>query len=179
MEYLVYSQGMQLQAITGWSSFPLIPKTMDHFWKYRLHLYSYIPPWAHTCMHSFIQLTAQQKWEHLNTSAHEVQNGHIRMPSEMCNYLLNDVCCGAFSMHNLQKEASLFETTQGASALQSQHQELTFWTLEVPSVSLERTGVACIYCIVTFCRTEFPSRGKVDITLKTSSKTSNELHTGD
>lgn len=67
VEYTVCSQGRQLQAITGWSSFSLIPKTMDHFWKYRLHLYPHMTLCASTCMHSFIQLTAQLRRAHFST----------------------------------------------------------------------------------------------------------------
>lgn len=52
-----------------------------------------------------------------------------------------------------------------------------FSTLEAHSVLLEMTGIARINGVVIFCRTEFPS--KVDITLKTTPKTSNELHAED
>lgn len=164
---------MQLQAITGWSSFPLIPKTMDHFWKHRLHLYSHIRPWANTCMHSFIQLTAQKSWEHFS-----VQGMTHRNPIWDVQHSA-DQCMLWGSLYAQPTEAGDSKTTQGDLAPQSQHQELMFWTAEVPSVSLKMTGIACIYCIMIFCRIEFPSRGKVDITLKTASKTSNELHTGD
>lgn len=61
--------------------------------------------------------------------------------------------------------------------LRGPHQELTFWTLEVPSASRKVTDIT--HCIMIFCRTPFSSGGKVDITLKTSSETSNELRTGD
>lgn len=130
MEYLVYSQGMQLQAITGWSSFPLIPKTMDHFWKYRLHLYSHIPPWANTCMHSFIHVTAQQRREHFSIQCtkrtHTNAIWDVQRSAEQ-HYVAGHSLCTTY-----KKEASLFETTQRALALHSQHQELMFWTLEVP-----------------------------------------------
>lgn len=92
---MVHSQGMQLQAITGWSSSSLIPKTMDHFWKYRLHLYSHINLCANTLFHmlySWGEHTSVQCLTRTHSNAiWDVQRSSTRL------------CSGELPLHHPQK----------------------------------------------------------------------------
>lgn len=125
---------------------------MDHFWKYRLGSSAHTPLGANTCMQHSPPLTA----------SHSLRWAVICWPGHTsCRVLYTSPTgCSIRGLGDSPK-TSCFE----------------LW-MSPKSLSLKPTDITCMHCIV-ICRTHCWSRGKVDITLKTSSKTSNELRAGD